>query len=41
MDNKALKIGFSVFAAFAVVFGVIRINQSIRITNAEEARKEE
>lgn len=33
MDNKSLKIGFSVFAVFAVVFGVLRLGQIIRITN--------
>ncbi|MBU2576047.1 thrombospondin type 3 repeat-containing protein [Patescibacteria group bacterium] len=31
--DKSLKIGFLVFAIFAVLFGVIQISQTIRITN--------
>ena len=42
MENKAIKIGFIVFAVLAVVFGFWQIKNTIQITNnpGKEAREE-
>ena len=39
--DKSLKIGFLVFAVFAVIFGIIQIGQTIKITNSNAQRKEQ